>query len=285
MTPSTTSAPTTTTASTASSGRSGGSRRSIPECNYVDIMTQDLAHLRAGEPILKPVYRHTDGTFGSPVYVEPGAVRGRRGPARLPHGGDPAHLRRPRLPGPAGGAAAEVEGRARLLAPRLHDGRGAERARPPRGRTRRPSSGPSRRTRTSSSRSGQNGTVDDELLDAELVLRPTLEHPDLSPFIDDGRRHQPRGARPRVARAHPGEDGPQPGARDRGGDLGAHALRQPPPLRAPRRVHARHRAPPVRVPRARPAPHPLPPGHGESEPRPRGREHARAGPARSHVAV
>ena len=42
-----------------------------PECNYVDIMGQDLRHLRAGEAILKPVYRHADGTFGPPVYVRP----------------------------------------------------------------------------------------------------------------------------------------------------------------------------------------------------------------------
>jgi phosphoribulokinase len=42
-----------------------------PECNYVDVMAQDLAHLRASEAILKPVYRHADGTFGPPVYVEP----------------------------------------------------------------------------------------------------------------------------------------------------------------------------------------------------------------------
>ncbi len=42
-----------------------------PECNYIDIMTQDLAHLRQGDPILKPVYRHSDGTFAPPVYVKP----------------------------------------------------------------------------------------------------------------------------------------------------------------------------------------------------------------------
>ena len=42
-----------------------------PECNYVDVMAQDLAHLRAREAILKPVYRHADGTFGPPDYVEP----------------------------------------------------------------------------------------------------------------------------------------------------------------------------------------------------------------------
>jgi phosphoribulokinase len=35
------------------------------------MIAQHLAHLRGGEPILKPVYRHQDGTFGPPVYVTP----------------------------------------------------------------------------------------------------------------------------------------------------------------------------------------------------------------------
>lgn len=42
-----------------------------PDCNYMDIMAQHLAHLRCGEAILKPVYVHSDGTFGPPVYVDP----------------------------------------------------------------------------------------------------------------------------------------------------------------------------------------------------------------------
>lgn len=42
-----------------------------PDCNYVDIMSQHLRHLRRGEPILKPVYVHSDGTFGPPAYVDP----------------------------------------------------------------------------------------------------------------------------------------------------------------------------------------------------------------------
>ncbi len=41
------------------------------DCNYIDIIAQHLAHLRRGEAVLKPVYRHQDGTFGPPVYVEP----------------------------------------------------------------------------------------------------------------------------------------------------------------------------------------------------------------------
>ncbi|HEY0279383.1 MAG TPA: phosphoribulokinase [Solirubrobacterales bacterium] len=42
-----------------------------PDCNYLDIIAQHLPHLRNGEPVLKPVYRHQDGTFGPPVYVMP----------------------------------------------------------------------------------------------------------------------------------------------------------------------------------------------------------------------
>ena len=42
-----------------------------PECNYMDVMAQHLRLLRGGEAILKPAYRHADGTFGPPVYLEP----------------------------------------------------------------------------------------------------------------------------------------------------------------------------------------------------------------------
>jgi phosphoribulokinase len=42
-----------------------------PECNYLDIMEQDLAQVLAGRSILKPVYQHKDGTFGPPIYVSP----------------------------------------------------------------------------------------------------------------------------------------------------------------------------------------------------------------------
>ena len=42
-----------------------------PECNYIDIMEQDLQHLVLNHPILKPVYDHTTGELGRPEYVEP----------------------------------------------------------------------------------------------------------------------------------------------------------------------------------------------------------------------
>ncbi len=43
-----------------------------PDCNYLDMIAQHLVHLRRGEAILKPVYRHQDGTFGPPLYITPG---------------------------------------------------------------------------------------------------------------------------------------------------------------------------------------------------------------------
>jgi len=42
-----------------------------PDCNYLDIMAQHLGLLRNNQPILKPTYRHQDGTFGPPVYLQP----------------------------------------------------------------------------------------------------------------------------------------------------------------------------------------------------------------------
>lgn len=42
-----------------------------PDCNYMDIMQQHLSLLRIGQPILKPVYSHTTGTFEPPQYVKP----------------------------------------------------------------------------------------------------------------------------------------------------------------------------------------------------------------------
>jgi phosphoribulokinase len=40
-----------------------------PACNYMDILAQHLRLLASGEPVLKPVYQHGDGTLGAPEYV------------------------------------------------------------------------------------------------------------------------------------------------------------------------------------------------------------------------
>ena len=42
-----------------------------PEGNRLDILEQPLTHLRAGQPILKPVYRHKDGIFLPSQYLRP----------------------------------------------------------------------------------------------------------------------------------------------------------------------------------------------------------------------
>ncbi|MEM9449322.1 MAG: phosphoribulokinase [Cyanobacteria bacterium P01_E01_bin.6] len=42
-----------------------------PDCNYLDIMQQHLSQLRTGQPILKPIYNHTSGGFDPPEYIEP----------------------------------------------------------------------------------------------------------------------------------------------------------------------------------------------------------------------
>jgi phosphoribulokinase len=42
-----------------------------PDCNYLDIMQQHLSLLRTGQPILKPIYNHSSGTFEPPQYIKP----------------------------------------------------------------------------------------------------------------------------------------------------------------------------------------------------------------------
>lgn len=42
-----------------------------PDCNYLDIMEQHLQLLAMGRPVLKPVYNHATGTLDRPEYVEP----------------------------------------------------------------------------------------------------------------------------------------------------------------------------------------------------------------------
>lgn len=42
-----------------------------PDCNYIGIMEQHLQLLATGQPILKPVYDHSDGTLVRPELLEP----------------------------------------------------------------------------------------------------------------------------------------------------------------------------------------------------------------------
>jgi phosphoribulokinase len=42
-----------------------------PKSNYIDILELDLERLHFGKPILKPVYDHSNGTLTRPEYVQP----------------------------------------------------------------------------------------------------------------------------------------------------------------------------------------------------------------------
>lgn len=42
-----------------------------PACNYMQVMEQHLDLLRRGRPILKPIYNHHTGDFDPPEYIEP----------------------------------------------------------------------------------------------------------------------------------------------------------------------------------------------------------------------
>ena len=43
-----------------------------PDANYLDILAQDLEALTMQRAILKPTYRHVDGTLGPPEHLQPG---------------------------------------------------------------------------------------------------------------------------------------------------------------------------------------------------------------------
>ena len=45
-----------------------------PDCNHLDLIAQHMELLRRGETIFKPVYDHSDGTFGPPEFVTPKAI-------------------------------------------------------------------------------------------------------------------------------------------------------------------------------------------------------------------
>jgi len=42
-----------------------------PDCNYIDVLELHMERLHYGQPILKPVYDHANGTLVRPEYVQP----------------------------------------------------------------------------------------------------------------------------------------------------------------------------------------------------------------------
>ena len=154
-----------------------------PDSNHLDILTQHLSHLRRGEPVLKPVYSHRTGEFEPPVYVRPAKFLLVEGLLNFHTETLRSPPRRARRADAAGGAAARVEGEARLHSARIHHRRGAGRAGRPAGGRRgvRAAAAPVSPTSSWPSREQLGGS---RHLDADVILRDTLPHPDLSPLLD-----------------------------------------------------------------------------------------------------
>ena len=159
-----------------------------PDCDYIDIIAQDLAHLRRGESILKPVYRHADGTFGPPVHVSPGrfnVIEGLFG-YHLPEMREVYDVRVFLDP------PEDVRRRWKVQRDCSRRGYTTDQVLAELDR-REPDSEafirPQRRYAdmlVSFLAPASNGTGSPAALDAELILRDGLPHPDLAPFVDDG---------------------------------------------------------------------------------------------------
>ena len=155
-----------------------------PEANYMDIMAQDLERFREGKPILKPSYVHSDGTFDAHEHVEPkpfAIVEGLLGyyndELREAHDvrvflAPPEELRRKwkidRDSSKRGYTEEEV----------LAD---LDKREPDSEQFIRP-----QRRYADVVVTFRPADEDGEVVDAELTLREGLEHPDLSPLIEDG---------------------------------------------------------------------------------------------------
>ncbi len=154
-----------------------------PDANYMDIMTQHLRHLRAGEPILKPVYRHTDGTFGPATYIEPHGFAVLEGLLGY-HTDELCDLYDVRI------YLAPPEAlRRKWKVDRDCSRRGyttdevlaeLDRREPDSAAFIRP-----QQRRADMVVSFQPAADGSGALDADMLLRPDLPHPDLSPFVDD----------------------------------------------------------------------------------------------------
>ena len=155
-----------------------------PDCNYIDIIGQDLGHLLAGEAILKPVYQHSDGTFGPPVYVRPRpfavaeGLLGYHTPAMRSAYDVRVYLKPPE----------ELRRKWKVQRDCSRRGYTTDQVLAELDRREADSEAfirPQERHADIVVSFNPNGGRDQEHLDAELTLRPTLQHPDLSPFIDD----------------------------------------------------------------------------------------------------
>jgi phosphoribulokinase len=155
-----------------------------PDANHLDILTQHLGHLREGEPVLKPVYSHRTGKLLPPRYLRPapylvveGLLSFHTETLRRHHDvrvflAPPEDLRRAwKLKRDCTRRGYTTD---QVLWELDHRERDAEAfIRPQRGHA----------DIVVSFRRDPGG--DPAHLDAHLVLRDTLPHPDLAPLVDD----------------------------------------------------------------------------------------------------
>jgi phosphoribulokinase len=155
-----------------------------PDANHLDVLTQHLAHLRRGEPVLKPHYDHRDGSLRRPEYVRParflvieGLLNYHTETLRAAHDirvflAPPEDLRR------AWKLKRDCTRRSYTTDEVLHelDLRERDAARYIR---------PQRAHADIVVAFGPSATADPAHLDAEVLLRDTLPHPDLSPLLDN----------------------------------------------------------------------------------------------------
>lgn len=154
-----------------------------PDSNHLDILTQHLIHLRRGDPVLKPVYDHRDGTFQPPVYVRPatflvveGLLNFHTETLRSVHDvcvmlAPPEELRRSwKLKRDCTRRGYTTDEVLSQLDRRQHDAETYIQ--------------PQRRHADIVVAFCPNPSGDPAHLDADVILRDTLPHPDLSPLLD-----------------------------------------------------------------------------------------------------
>jgi len=153
----------------------------------MDIIAQHLALLRENEPILKPVYKHADGTFGPPEHISPRAfavVEGLLGyhteglrdayDVRV-YLAPPEELRRKwKVKRDTSKRGYTEEGVLADLEKREPDSAQFIR--------------PQERHADLVIKFMESEGGEPDKLDAQIVLRETLPHPDLSPFLGKGDR-------------------------------------------------------------------------------------------------
>jgi phosphoribulokinase len=161
-----------------------------PKSNHIDILEQDLGHLREGRSILMPVYDHSDGSLVRPQYIQPNdyiIAEGLLGytTRKLRDCYDVKIYLDP-----------QEELRIKWKIHRDTTKRGYTREQVRRSLEKRKAASPSfiRPQRTFADivinfQKPNTSNGDDMHLDGRHILRPTLPHPDFSPLFDDSEKN------------------------------------------------------------------------------------------------